>query len=203
MAKPGPQENPFGTKDQPKAKNIEIAQQWLAQNGQQGVQTFSQGKSKRGGQPYARVVESTPLYDKNGNVSFNEKSVRAIELNRAHTGWKNPAATQRDRRASGWSSTSSPVHTLNHEIGHMKDPLMNKRRGGLNPWDIRNPDGSGVRRQSIARRVSGYAAKDPDEFVAETYAGRRGGRRYDHQVMSQYYRERGIKPRSVRSQLKK
>jgi hypothetical protein len=201
MAKPAPQENPFGTKDQTKARNLEVAQDWLRAKGEKNVGTYSEGRRKTGAQSYARMTETRAAFDQNGNVNFDGPSIKAIELNRANTAWKNPARTAIERRRTGWISTSSPVHTLNHEMGHVRDPQVNRRRGGLNPWDIRNPDGSGKRREAVAKRVSGYAATSPDEFVAETYAGRRAGRKYDHEVMRQYNRERGVKSRNLRSQL--
>ena len=202
MAKPLRDENPFDAKAT-KAQNVERAQAWLVSKGESNVGTYARGKRKGGGEQHARTVQSIPLYDRNGNVSFNEKPVTSIELNRSSTAWKNPAATSRERRASGWISTSSPVHTLRHEMGHVHDPLMNKRGGGLDPWGVHKNRDQAMRRQRIAGRVSKYAQTQPDEFVAETYAGLRAGHRYDHEVMRMYRQERGTRPRSIRSQIKR
>jgi hypothetical protein len=98
---------------------------------------------------------------------------------------------------------------LHHEIGHTKDRQSRKRfvsasNDPLRKSDVKREDymswksmaGASLgpasrlkeskRLQGLARRVSGYAAKDPGEFIAETYAGRRTGRRYDSQVMRAY-----------------
>gem|GEM_PF-5131015 len=50
----------------------------------------------------------------------------------------------------------------------------------------------------LARRVSRYATYSPSEFIAETYAGRRTGRKYDHQVMRAYREAMGLPKTSVR-----
>ena len=200
MAKPTRRENPFGNKDQTKPTNIKVAQDYLASKGYKNVGTYAEGKRKGGSQSQARTIESTPLRDRFGNVSFNEPSVRSIELNRSSPAWKNPGQAMRERRRAGWISSSSPTHALNHEIGHMRDAGMNKRGGGLDPWKVRE---GGDRRQAIARRVSRYAATQPDEFVAEVFAGLRAGNKYDSQVMSQYRALRGRRARSIRSQLKR
>ena len=47
----------------------------------------------------------------------------------------------------------------------------------------------------LARRVSRYATTNPSEFIAETYAGLRTGRRYDYQVMSAYREAQGLPSR--------
>jgi hypothetical protein len=85
-----------------------------------------------------------------------------------------------------------------HEIGHSRA----KRTGFMNdpskPWGIGTRPFDSARNQRLARRVSGYAATSPSEFIAETYAGRRTGRKYDHQVMRAYRQEMGLPPTSVR-----
>lgn len=50
----------------------------------------------------------------------------------------------------------------------------------------------GAAKKKIASRVSKYATTHPAEFVAETYAGRRTGRRYDSQVMRAYREARDL-----------
>ena len=56
--------------------------------------------------------------------------------------------------------------------------------------DARYARGSQMAR--LARRVSRYATTNPSEFVAETYAGLRTGRRYDYQVMGAYREAQGL-----------
>lgn len=50
-------------------------------------------------------------------------------------------------------------------------------------------------KKSVASRVSKYATTSPAEFIAETYAGLKTGRRYDRQVMSAYREAMGLSPR--------
>jgi hypothetical protein len=48
--------------------------------------------------------------------------------------------------------------------------------------------------QALSRRVSRYATTNPSEFIAETYAGLKTGRRYDFQVMRAYREAMGLSP---------
>ena len=61
----------------------------------------------------------------------------------------------------------------------------------LDPW-TRRVRGQEVAR--LARRVSRYATTNPSEFIAETYAGLKTGRRYDYQVMRAYREAMGLSP---------
>lgn len=58
--------------------------------------------------------------------------------------------------------------------------------------------------QNLARRVSRYATRSPSEFIAETYAGLRTGRKYDREVMAAYREAMGLSakpPARMRSRL--
>jgi hypothetical protein len=203
MAKPVKGEDPFGMKNQTKSRNIEIARIRLAKEGYvSGVYSEGDRKRRKGGQSLAKTLSSAPLYNSEGRVSFNEPEVRSIHLNKAANYWRNPTMEQRRLRSSGWTSSSSPVHVLLHEVGHMRDLKMGKRGGGVDPWFNQYGTNKNTKK-GLAKRVSGYAAQSPDEFVAETYAGRRTGRKYDYQVMSAYRETKGLNPNPIVRKLKK
>ncbi len=63
----------------------------------------------------------------------------------------------------------------------------------MNQW-FNNYYDKGEGKRSLAKRVSQYATTNPAEFIAETYAGLRTGRRYDFQVMRAYREAMGLSP---------
>ena len=63
----------------------------------------------------------------------------------------------------------------------------------MDQW-LNNYYGKADQKRSLARRVSGYATTSPAEFIAETYAGLKTGRRYDFQVMRAYREAMGLSP---------
>jgi hypothetical protein len=116
-----------------------------------------------------------------------------IEINRAATHWQNPKGSSATERKNRFWSSSSPVGTLFHEMGHSKSKgvgasWVTASRGGTYEERLRK----GSRSMQLAKRVSKYAATNPAEFIAEAYAGRRTGRRYDSRVMSAYREARGL-----------
>ena len=133
-----------------------------------------------------------------GIASFSAFRPGKITLVKNSEYWSNPRKHSIDQRRQGWFSSSSPKAVIMHEIGHSRA----KRTGFMNdpskPWGIGTRPFDSARNQRLARRVSGYAATSPSEFIAETYAGRRTGRKYDHQVMRAYRQEMGLPPTSVR-----
>jgi len=159
----------------------------------------------------ARGVK-TSVYSGNAKTqaqALNGKS--EVKLNRAGASWQDPRATAIQERRSGFWATSSPMGVLYHERGHMRDTNAARRNTRFGEsWSKANNETTmdrqlerGYEIQRLARRVSRYATYSPSEFVAETYAGRMTGRRYDHRVMNAYAETMGRKPRSVRSQLKR
>ena len=135
-------------------------------------------------------------------ASYNARTDR-VEINRSHPSWKNPAKSMREDRRKGIFSSNSPMHVINHEIGHRRDQrrLQNFEtqarialsRSGVTDYNAVAAKGYELRQ--VARRVSRYAATNPAELVAEVYAGFRGGRRYDLQVMQSYREAQGLSPR--------
>lgn len=97
-----------------------------------------------------------------------------FNINTSNRWYKNPAKEQITMRKENHLSTSDPRGVFFHESAHAKYGHTGKQRwpgGRMNPFE------------SITRRVSKYAGVNPNEFVAEVYAGRKTGRKYDHQVM--------------------
>lgn len=191
MARPRRGENPFqnannvpiSERRKVTLANIKTAKKWLESKGMKVVVYGG------GGGTYARAP----------------RGESRVELNRNSTGWLDPAGNKIKERRSGYKSTSSPVHTLWHEMGHTRDTVGNIRTKmarthketwltpnlTLDPW-TRRVRGQEVAR--LARRVSRYATTNPSEFIAETYAGLRTGRRYDFQVMRAYREAMGLSP---------
>lgn len=204
---PKNQENPFGTKDQTMVKGIQAGLRWLSAKGFTGG-TFKQGKRKYSGQAAARMmtVFGGIKWNRDGGYTPVPPS-QQIQLNQISSFWKNPGKRARENRRSGWWSTSSPVGALYHEIGHLRDPKLKQEQGrwagGLSPW-LNNYGPRGDTKKSLASRVSGYAATSPAEFIAETYAGLRTGRKYDREVMAAYREAMGLPakpPARMRSRL--
>jgi hypothetical protein len=125
---------------------------------------------------------------------YNE-SKGIVEINRAALHWQNPRSSARGERKTGHWSSSSAVGTLQHEMGHSKSKgvgasWMTASRGGTYEQKLEK----GARSRRIAGRVSRYAQTNPSEFIAETYAGIKTGRRYDFQVMRAYREAMGLSP---------
>lgn len=96
----------------------------------------------------------------------------------------------------GWWSNDHPLHIIHHEIGHM---LHYKTPNAITGGYVRpvGPDGKLLPRDAVGReiaqwqasttqRVSRYGMTNNAEFVAEVYAGIRGGKTYDDDIMAVY-----------------
>lgn len=133
-------------------------------------------------------------------ASYN-LATKEISINRSHANWINPGSAARRNRAAGQFSSSSPMHVLYHELGHARDKSIRNRQGPFGEmWILATRQGSSDKKRAeratemskLSRRVSRYATTNPSEFIAETYAGRRTGRKYDYQVMDAYREARGL-----------
>jgi len=133
-------------------------------------------------------------------ASYN-LATKEISINRSHANWINPGSAARRSRAAGQFSSSSPMHVLYHELGHARDKSIRNRQGPFGEmWILATRQGSSDKKRAeratemskLSRRVSRYATTNPSEFIAETYAGRRTGRKYDNQVMDAYREARGL-----------
>lgn len=141
-------------------------------------------------------------------ASYNPVT-KDININRSHSYWINPASAAKHSRAKGDFSSSSPTHVVYHELGHAKDKMISTRIGPFgNMWILATRQGAtqdqrvqrATKMEEVARRVSKYATTSPSEFIAEAYAGRRTGRKYDYQVMDAYREAAGLSPLSLRKQ---
>lgn len=128
-------------------------------------------------------------------ASYNPRT-NQMTINRSHSHHVNPRADAIRTRRVGMFSSSSPLHVYYHEMGHAKDKNLSdpSKQARLE---------RGSQMYKLARRVSKYAATNSGEFVAETYAGRRTGRKYDYQVMAAYRQEQGLDPSPIVRRLKK
>jgi len=130
-----------------------------------------------------------------GVASYSPLRPKTITLVKNSEYWSNPKKHSREQRRQGHLSSSDPRAIVYHEIGHSRA----KRSGFINDsskaWGIGKRPFSSAKNQSLARRVSKYGATSPSEFVAETYAGLKTGRKYDYQVMRAYREEAGFSVR--------
>ena len=135
-------------------------------------------------------------------ASYNP-ATKEMTINRSHVSWVNPAAAGIKQRRRGQMSSSSPMHTFFHEMGHARDKNLLSRSVPLGQfWVLATRKGPsdearvarGNQMERLARRVSRYATTNPSEFIAETYAGIKTGRRYDYQVMRAYREAMGLSP---------
>lgn len=135
-------------------------------------------------------------------ASVNERTPSTVDVNASHTAWRNPRADMIKSRRKNEFSTSSANHYVAHELGHVRNPVKapNWKMQNLKKGSMTDP-GPDLASMKTALRVSRYATKSPAEFAAEVSAGRRLGKKYDHQVMKQFAEVTGRKPRNLRSQL--
>jgi hypothetical protein len=171
----------------------------------------SWGKTKKENLAKAEALAKSEGYsvyvnkkrDAKGIASFNLFRPNYITLVKNSEYWSKPKKHSIEGRRSGWFASSDPKAVVMHEIGHSKT----KRSGFINdpsqPWGIGSRPFDSPRNKQLAKRVSGYATTSPSEFAAETYAGRRTGRKYDYQVMQAYRQEKGLNPNPIVRKLKK
>lgn len=123
-----------------------------------------------------------------------------MAINHRESYWKDPTREGRVQFDAGFWSTADPQHPIVHEAGHyqhFQNVTTDSRGLSFTATDGRVIGGhfpAGTNHQDIARRVSRYAASQPSEFVAETYAGVRLGKTFDDEVMDlyRYYGGTGI-----------
>lgn len=124
------------------------------------------------------------------------KPMNLVRFNKASDFYANPRQAMRAQRQMGQLSTTDPRGVAFHELGHLR-----QRKKSENIFTQR--EFSSPKNARLATRVSKYAATNANEFAAETYAGLKTGRRYDYQVMRAYRQEMGLRPLSVRRQLRR
>jgi hypothetical protein len=100
----------------------------------------------------------------------------------------------------GWSSARDDDFTLLHECGHVAHlrKIGEGRFGEPKEWKggfYINDNGEGVQKdQAIThKKISAYGASDPDEMIAEVYAGHLAGKKWGADVLRIYAKYGGPK----------
>lgn len=89
----------------------------------------------------------------------------------------------------GWWSSDDPLHVLHHEIGH----FLHNSSLGNDVYQFFKETPLTTRQVSIIiTEVSEYATENPLEFVAETYAALRAGRKFSEELLRLYSHFGGI-----------
>jgi len=142
--------------------------------------------------PNVRVV--VDRWEPDTQLAAYRPDTGELAVNSGATHWYSTdlAAAQAELRAQGIASSDRPEAPIVHELGHM---LHHEAVRDLPEWNYRGftyaaPSTLGGPRVKamVAHEVSQYAAasNDPREFVAEVFAGVRGGRTYPSEVMKLY-----------------
>ncbi|GAB4422305.1 MAG: hypothetical protein OHK0011_01110 [Turneriella sp.] len=89
----------------------------------------------------------------------------------------------------GWWSSDDPLHVLHHEIGH----FLHNYSLGNDVYQFFKETPLTTRQISVINtEVSEYATENPLEFVAETYAALRAGRKFSEELLRLYSHFGGI-----------
>ena len=127
-------------------------------------------------------------------ASYNWRT-DVIKINKDHSGWKDPAAAATKAYERGWLSSDHPAHYITHELGHRAhrdavgyDKLPRAEQARVLDG-FRQPVHEQLRAK-IESTVSKYAASSKVEFVAESYAALKAGRKLDP-VLLRYYKHLG------------
>jgi len=133
---------------------------------------FSSGKMPKGHSKASAVHMHNP-YGSDSRITLNESH-----------GARRMANDKAEMMGTKWWAQGNPMaHELGHEAHWRADP--DGWRGMGRTEHQRTTPGE---REHIARHVSGYAATDGHEFVAETIGGIRSGKVYDSHVMNIFHR---------------
>lgn len=104
-----------------------------------------------------------------GNSAIAMASNGKIYINKTSKLLTDPVKNMNSQYKSGWLSTNKPEGIIYHEIAHLKY----KQRDNFFTNTHRD----------IAIKVSKYATRNPKEFVSETYAGLKTGKKYSDEVL--------------------
>jgi hypothetical protein len=118
-------------------------------------------------------------------------TTKTIYLNEQHPYWQNPRSLMDPASASKWFSSGSDEHAIVHEIGHA---VHNALIGDTNYQRVRAHKFRAEQAALVKAEVSGYAATQPVEFVAELYAALKSGKTFSPEVMALYRRFGGPTP---------
>lgn len=120
---------------------------------------------------FKNTPATVPAYVYEGKVYINPN---AWEF------WKDPETLMKKNFEMGQLSSSNPLHVIYHEIGHLKYKTR------LSRFDSGDQG-------SVRKIVSARAAKNPNEFLAETYAAMQDGKKYGPLIMDMFEKYSSIK----------
>lgn len=106
-----------------------------------------------------------------------------IFVNTASPFWDNLAANMQEAAATRQFSSANIDHVIHHEMGHF---LHNTNLKNELYQIFKDRDLTVDEIRLIIKEVSEYAAETPLEFVAETYAGMKAGKKYSPALMALY-----------------
>ena len=123
-------------------------------------------------------------------ASYASKT-KTIYINEHSDYWHDPKGFMDAMKESRWFSTDKPVHAIVHETAH----ALHDRSVGEDQYNaLRTKTLSGTLKELIEKEVSGYAATNPLEFVAEVFTGRKSGKTYDPRLIKLYETMKGPRP---------
>lgn len=121
--------------------------------------------------------------------TFNKVTAETyLFIKPSDTYWLDPAKVSEKRFASGFWSSNHPDHAIIHELGHL---AHYKHSADLFRRALRDLT---AEEQAIASKVSGYAADDAREFVAETFVLLTLGKPVADDVLALYRQLGGFEP---------
>ena len=123
--------------------------------------------------------------------AFYLPSDRQIFINPICESWKHPGKMVRENRAAGWLAFDKPTGLMDHEIGHAKHHAA---IGDMGWAKLKLRHFTPETQAAITQDVSGYAATEPIEFVAEVYAGIKLGRTFSQRTMDLFSELNGVLP---------
>lgn len=106
---------------------------------------------------------------------------QGLAINASAKFWKDPAGISAEQHRIGFWSSGSPDHVLWHELGHALHA-----QSASDAFDRQKSAFAAPSWQAIANRVSQYAGRTQNEFVAEVFAGAIAGNHYSEDVQRLY-----------------
>lgn len=106
--------------------------------------------------------------------------------------WANIDKESKINYQNGITSSDNPKHNIYHEIGH----VLHRKNGLFNFTKLKTDiyNFSLEEKQLIFQNVGAYATSNPHEFVAEVFAGKMDGKKYNDEINKLYNKFKGPKP---------
>jgi hypothetical protein len=140
-----------------------------------GIKVVAEGNAQLGKFMTAEQLART-------TAAYHSRS-KAIFINEQHEYWEKPHGIMWLNRQAGFLSSDQVEHFIDHELAHaFHDRDVPQTYMRLQLTGMLNDE----QKAQIKREVSAYASTNPLEFVAEVYAGIKGGVKYDRWVLDLY-----------------